>query len=209
MDDAATIGRGLAARHAHAVEPDTERSLVNYAESARAHDWSMRSALVRLAQPEPVRAGQVLECVRRCDGALARSRRALEQHGAVTDRRIVDAAADAAGGVLPPPLEPRHDIRVADLARLLAYGPSHFGALLDAYQAEAAEPLSDDELVAVPLLGVASTLDELADVLADWATTAAEPPPVGAIDATVAAAASALDAMGVPRETGGPPSRRR
>lgn len=45
-------------------------SLIDYAERPRAGGWSLRSALVRYAQPEPARAGAVLELVRRTDGAL-------------------------------------------------------------------------------------------------------------------------------------------
>ena len=44
-----------------------------YADVARDGDWTLRSALVRFAQPEPVRAGVVLELVRRTDGALKRA----------------------------------------------------------------------------------------------------------------------------------------
>ena len=62
------LGRLLAERHASSVDagpvhPAPEQSVLNYAESARVGDWSMRSALVRFAQPEPVRAGELLEQV--------------------------------------------------------------------------------------------------------------------------------------------------
>ena len=50
-----------------AVDP---LDLADYAERARVGDWSLRSALVRYAQPQPRRAGAVLELVRRTDGAL-------------------------------------------------------------------------------------------------------------------------------------------
>lgn len=65
-----TAGRQLGERHAHDEVADDDPSLLNYAESPRAGDWTLRSALVRLAQPEPVRAGAVLELVRRLDAAL-------------------------------------------------------------------------------------------------------------------------------------------
>ena len=39
----------------------------------RRDDWTLRAALVRFAQPEPVRAGAVLELVRRTDGALRKA----------------------------------------------------------------------------------------------------------------------------------------
>jgi len=47
-----------------------DRPPVGFADAPRDADWSLRSALVRFAQPEPVRAGAVLELVRRTDGAL-------------------------------------------------------------------------------------------------------------------------------------------
>ncbi len=53
--------------------------LIDYAETERVGQWSLRSALVRYAQPEPVRAGHVLELVRRLDAALAPSRSRLER----------------------------------------------------------------------------------------------------------------------------------
>lgn len=45
-------------------------SVIEYAERPRLDGWSLRAALVRYAQPEPARAGAVLELVRRTDGAL-------------------------------------------------------------------------------------------------------------------------------------------
>lgn len=45
-------------------------ALVEYAERPRVDGWSLRAALVRYAQPEPARAGAILELVRRTDGAL-------------------------------------------------------------------------------------------------------------------------------------------
>lgn len=59
--------------------------LVDYAESPRVDDWTLRSALVRLAQPEPVRAGAVLELIRRTDAALAPHRRRLERDEVTAD----------------------------------------------------------------------------------------------------------------------------
>ncbi|MGK2929254.1 MAG: hypothetical protein ACSLFO_06710 [Acidimicrobiales bacterium] len=45
-------------------------AVIDYAERPRVDGWSLRAALVRYAQPEPARAGAVLELVRRTDGAL-------------------------------------------------------------------------------------------------------------------------------------------
>lgn len=78
----------LAERHRISAEPDPVRSLVNYAESPRFGDWTLRSALVRLAQPEAGRAGAVLEVVRRCDAALRPVLRELEGRTVACDRDL-------------------------------------------------------------------------------------------------------------------------
>ena len=65
-----TVGQRLAARHADAATPEPENSLLNYAERSHTGDWSMRSALVRFAQPEPERAAALIELVRRLDVVL-------------------------------------------------------------------------------------------------------------------------------------------
>lgn len=74
-------------------DPSAPGRLVDYAESPRVDDWTLRSALVRLAQPEPVRAGAVLELIRRTDAALAPHRRRLERDE-VTTNTAVEAVGD-------------------------------------------------------------------------------------------------------------------
>lgn len=59
----------LAELHRSGDAPDGRR-IIDYAEAERVGGWTLRSALVRFAQPEPVRASAVLELVRRTDGAL-------------------------------------------------------------------------------------------------------------------------------------------
>ena len=54
--------------------------IIEYAERPRVEDWSLRGALVRYAQPEPARAGAVLELVRRTDGALKPHHKRLERN---------------------------------------------------------------------------------------------------------------------------------
>jgi hypothetical protein len=63
------------------IEPPELARLVDYAECARAGDWSLRSALVRYAQPEPARVSRVLELVRRIDAALGSHAKLLQQRG--------------------------------------------------------------------------------------------------------------------------------
>lgn len=173
---------------------------MGYAESPRSGDWSLRSALVRLAQPEPVRAGAVLELVRRCDGALHPYVRALESTTVWCDRSLtIDTVGDEPG-------RPHPDSRASDLARLVRSSPDDLDAVLAGYTALA--PLSDDERGALPLLLVALDLDELGDVLAGWADAGPHDPPLGVVDEVCARVFDELGSLGVPRETG-PPRRGR
>jgi hypothetical protein len=63
------------------IEPPELARLVDFAERPRAREWSLRSALVRYAQPEPQRVNDVLELVRRVDAALAKHAAELEREG--------------------------------------------------------------------------------------------------------------------------------
>jgi hypothetical protein len=63
------------------IEPPELARLVDYAERPRRGDWSLRSALVRYAQPEPQRVNDILELVRRVDAALAKSAAGLSREG--------------------------------------------------------------------------------------------------------------------------------
>ncbi len=211
MNRADAAGRLLAERHRRRVEPDPDRSLVNYAESARTGDWSLRSALVRLAQPEPVRAAAVLELVRRTDAALQPLARTLERATVTCDRALgLDLVTDAGDGwELADPSEPYPDARMADLARLVYASrgrPGEADRLVVAYVA-ASEPdaPADEELGALALLDVALHLDALADVLTSWANAGPADPPLDQVDATCRQVRTRLDELGVPRETGPPP----
>jgi hypothetical protein len=63
------------------IEPPELARLVDFAERPRVRDWSLRSALVRYAQPEPQRVNDILDVVRRVDAALAKNARALDKKG--------------------------------------------------------------------------------------------------------------------------------
>lgn len=198
----AAAARILADRHREPAPPDPERSILNLAESPRVDDWSLRAALVRLAQPEPVRAGAVLEIVRRCQGALHPLTRALERHTVWTGPGLGPGSvtgSTAGGWELADGGPPRADLRLVDLARLAGGDPVALGSLAEAYGAEA--PLDPEEEAAVGLIGVAVAIDGLADELAAWAVTAAGPPPVAAVDTVCRRLAPELDRLGVPRET--------
>jgi hypothetical protein len=63
------------------IEPPELARLVDFAERPRTRDWSLRSALVRYAQPEPQRVNDLLELVRRVDAALGKSAALLDRDG--------------------------------------------------------------------------------------------------------------------------------
>lgn len=206
----------LAERHRISAEPDPVRSLVNYAESPRFGDWTLRSALVRLAQPEAGRAGAVLEVVRRCDAALRPVLRELERRTVACDRdlsleRLLAAVPPApATGDEPPvaeidesrggPQSGRYpDARVADLARVVRRHPTDSDAVLVAY--DRLDPLSDAERGSLPALEAALALDELGEVLAAWAANRPlDAPPVETVDAICTATWSRMDEAGIPTE---------
>ena len=139
---------------------DAAHLLIDYAEAERAGGWSLRSALVRYAQPEPVRAGAVLELIRRLDAALAPHRSKIEKPGA--------------------------------------------GQLLDEQARQwKREPFAAGD-AAVPLLGVAIELDELADEFVAWALDITQPRPTDAVDQRCRRIAGLLDELGVPTESRDP-----
>lgn len=201
------VAAALLAAHAGAVDglPDGHR-LVDYAESSRAGDWSLRSALVRFAQPEPVRAGAVLELIRRTDGALKPHRRRLESASAPTHPDLgphlfVDAGEAVA---IRPGAARVLDAPATDLARALSRLPEG-DSVVAAYVAAAG---GDPTFAAVPLLAVALELDAIAEALVPWAQVHDGPPPVATVDQRAAAAFAGLGQLGVPRDTGGrPPGR--
>ncbi len=186
------LGRLLADRHAGPIEAQPQRSLLNYAESARVGDWTMRSALVRFAQPEPVRASSLLELVRRLDAVLHHVARPLE-------RRTVRCDRELGGSFTAEPIAPYPDTRTADLARIGRAMPDGFATVVGSYTA--VMELDQEEHGALPLLGLALEFDDLADVLTRWANDNAAGPPVTAVDVTCADVKGRMDDLGVPTET--------
>jgi hypothetical protein len=206
--DPTEAGRRLAQRHGRggaAGDPtdpivvDPTGSLLNYAERPHAGDWTLRSALVRLAQPEPVLVGTLLQVTRRLDAALHHVARQLERHPALCDPSLVAEQPER------PPASPVIDVRSADVARLVAAGLDE-AEVLAGYDSVA--PLDHAERVAVPLLAVAVILDGLADELAAWADAGPDDPPTGAVERVTAAARARIDELGLPEETGPPPGAR-
>jgi hypothetical protein len=185
MSSDAIDGRTLAELHRNGSATDDGIRLVAYAESPRQGDWSLRSALVRYAQPEPQRASAVLELVRRTDGALKPSLRLLERSEVPTDPEL------SAGRT-------RIDARAADLARVAVTWPDELDRVIAEY--ESVEPLAAEERELVPLLAVAVELDALGDVLARWADDRSTARPDDAADAIARRAFGMLAALGVDRE---------
>ncbi len=111
-------------------------ALVDYAERSRVGDWSLRSALVRYAQPEPRRAGAVLELVRRTDGALKPYARLLERTpslvAAARDRTAVDTLDD----------EERAAVAIVAVALDL----DRLGDILAHWATDTSAPRPDDEV---------------------------------------------------------------
>lgn len=204
------LGRSLAQRHSEPAEPKPELSVVNYAESPRVGDWSLRSALVRLAQPEPQRVAALIELVRRLDAVLRQVTRVLERHTVTCDRGLAAILEPGPGGrSLAEPVDAYPDTRTADLARLARLDPGSFATVLSAYRADA--HLESEELLALPLLALVLELDDLAEELAAWADRESLDevgPPVEAVDETAGRVRARLDELGVPVESG-PPGRGR
>jgi hypothetical protein len=182
------------------ASPDLEHSLLNVAEAPRVDDWSLRSALVRLAQPEPVRAGAVLEVIRRCEGGLQPFARALERHVVETQPSLSPSSLVPEDGSwrLAGDGPGQADIRLADLARLAGGDPGLLADLIEAYGHRV--ELDAEELAAAPLVLVAAELDQLAGTLTRWAEAHDQPPPVDEIDHLCDQLARQLDQLGVPRE---------
>jgi len=63
------------------VEPAELAQLLDFAERPHAQNWSLRAALVRYAQPQPQRVNDVLDLVRRIQGALGTHAATLQRDG--------------------------------------------------------------------------------------------------------------------------------
>lgn len=159
-----------------------EQRLVAYAENARHGDWSLRSALVRFAQPQPALASAVLDLVRRLDAALKPFARALER----------DTVATGVDGHLVA------DARVSDLARLARTDPDDFDHALATYRGEV--DIDDDDLAPLDLLTVAVLFDALADDLTQWADSMTEPAPADRVEAACREIYAEMERLDVPRE---------
>lgn len=205
--DATEIGRRLAHRHATTTAStptpvDPVRSLLNYAEAPHDDDWTMRSALVRLAQRDPARVGALLQVSRRLDAPLHHVARTLQSEPAMCDEAMAAPSWDPDTVLGEAPAKPYPDARIADLARAVAAG-NDVDAVLAGYQESTS--LGREEELAVPLLAEAARFDLVARDLARWASSDLADPPLDAVDRVTVEVAGRLDELGVPEETGPPP----
>lgn len=202
LELAREAGRALADRHrvGGPAEPDPIVSILNYAEMGRTGDWSLRSAMVRLALPEPMIVVEVANHIRRLDTVLHHVATPLAKQTVWCDRSISLANIDG------DPLDPYPDTRIADVARLAVSAGTVGDVVVEAYVGEV--ELTQEERVALPLIGVALQLDSLAQLLAEWAVTAPAPPPVDEVRSIAAAIQARMDELDVPVEQSGPPRGR-
>jgi hypothetical protein len=123
--------------------------MLDFAERARAGGWSLRSALVRYAQPQPRRVSQVLELVRRIEFAVHPLGRLFAGEG----RQIWSAAESGAA-----PSSEEHGVAVG-----LVRAAAELDRLADrlvAWAVDRAGPRPDDEVDSV-VLDVTRRLDDL------------------------------------------------
>lgn len=79
------------------LEPPELARLVDFAERSRVGDWSLRSALVRYAEGQPVRVSRLLELVRRIEAAVHAHGKVLASDGPVLWSAVSDGHAPATG----------------------------------------------------------------------------------------------------------------
>jgi hypothetical protein len=83
------------------VEPAELARLLDFAERPRVHDWSLRAALVRYAQPQPERAAQIVELVRRIGAALRARHDVFERDGPTVWTQLTGSEASNGAGASP------------------------------------------------------------------------------------------------------------
>jgi hypothetical protein len=131
------------------IEPPELARLVDFAERPRQRDWSLRSALVRYAQPEPERVGRVLELLRRIEAAIQSHRKVVEREG------------DALWAALETGTSPPADVDAA-MVELLRVTTTldDLGDTLAAWAVDPAQP-QPDAAVDAATTAIAGRLDDL------------------------------------------------
>ena len=75
------------------MRPAELAALLDLAERPRDSGWSLRAALVRYGQPEPQRASDLMELVRRIESALRPNAKVLERDGPAVWAAVQGAGA--------------------------------------------------------------------------------------------------------------------
>lgn len=148
------------------VEPQPAElaRLIDFAERPREGEWSLRSALVRYAQPRAEQVSGLLDLVRRIDFALSPNSKVPKSK--VPNSKVVERTGPALSGALQSDDAPR----------------------------------PEPEATVVGLLRACTELDQLADLLAAWASDPSCGRPDIQVDTTLAAVERQLDDLGVARE---------
>lgn len=76
------------------VRPAELAALLDVSERLRPSGWSLRAALVRYAQPQPQRASDLIELVRRIESALRPSAKELEREGPAVWEAVTGGTSD-------------------------------------------------------------------------------------------------------------------
>lgn len=129
------------------VEPAELAQLLDFAERPHAENWSLRAALVRYAQPQPQRVNDILELVRRIQGALGAQSASLQRDG----ETVWDALEHDARPVEIAPL-----VELLDAAREV----DRLGDALAEWAVDISRPRPDDAVDAV-VADVAGRLERL------------------------------------------------
>ena len=82
------------------IEPPELARLLDAAERPRVDNWSLRAALTRYAQPQPQRASDVIELLRRIESALRPHQAELERDGTAAWAAVGDPGDDRLVGHL-------------------------------------------------------------------------------------------------------------
>jgi hypothetical protein len=127
------------------LDPPALDALVDLAERPRTDGWSLRAALCRYAQPDPVRVSAFLTLVRRWEAAVHGHLADLRRNGpALHAAAFDDGATDGLDGALVDLLRVGADLdRAGDVAAAWAVDrqPPDPGAVLDEVTASVAADL--------------------------------------------------------------------
>jgi hypothetical protein len=129
------------------IQPPELARVVDFSERSRVGDWSLRSALVRYAEGQPVRVSQLIEQVRRVETAF----HALSK---VLDKRGPELWAGVDGGEVAD-----DDAKVVDLIRAVIE-LDRLGDTLATWADDRTGPRPDDAVDAVTA-DVTRRLDDL------------------------------------------------